>query len=85
MATQRIASASTRAAVTQSPKLSKNVLNNVSNRLVPVVSTTEAKRWKSTPAIGIDSSVVSSKGKSLTLKQSYELHVHSCVQISTAR
>jgi len=61
MATQRIASASARGAVTQSPKLSKNVLNNVSNRLVPVVTTTEAKRWKSTPAIGIDSSVVSSK------------------------
>jgi len=61
MATQRIASASARGAVTQSPKLTKNVLNNVSNRLVPVVSTTEAKRWKSTPAIGLDSSVVSSK------------------------
>lgn len=57
MATQRIASASARGAVTQ-PKLSKNVLN-VSNRLVPVVSsTTEAqKRWKSTPAIGIDTSI----------------------------
>ena len=62
MATQRIASVSARGAVNQ-PKLSKNVLN-VSNRLVPVVSqTTEAKRWKSTPAIGIDSSVVSSKGR----------------------
>ena len=63
MATQRIASASVRGAVTQ-PKLSKNVLN-VSNRLVPVVSsTTEAqKRWKSTPAIGIDTSIHKERGK----------------------
>ena len=62
MATQRIASASARGAVTQ-PKLSKNVLN-VSNRLVPVVSsTTEAqKRWKSTPAIGIDTSIHKERG-----------------------
>jgi len=63
MATQRIASASARGAVNCHSNRSKNVLNvNNTSRLVPVVSSTEAnKRWKSTPAIGIDSSVVSKK------------------------
>ena len=64
MATQRIASASARGAVSSKKKALNNLTTN-SRLLVPGASeqaNEQAKRWKSTPAIGLDSSVTSKTG-----------------------